>query len=268
MAGRRAILELYAKKMKLANGVSMDAAARGTTGFSGADLNNLLNESALLAARDGRKEITDADIDEARDKILMGPKKDRKMRPEDIKLTAYHEAGHAFLSMHYRNITDPIHKATILPRGHALGMVQYLPVDDKVSLTLEEIRADMEISLAGRAAEELFFGADKITTGAENDIAKATYIARRSITAWGMGAPKIGMAAINQVEAWGHHLLENASQKTAEAVDSEVREWLDAAYKSAISIIGKNKAKLKKLANELLSRETLTREEIEKILKK
>ncbi|MDR1826693.1 MAG: ATP-dependent zinc metalloprotease FtsH, partial [Rickettsiales bacterium] len=229
MAGRLAILELYAKKMKLAKDVSMTTAARGTTGFSGADLNNLLNESALLAARDGRGEITNADIDEARDKILMGPKKDRKMRPEDIKLTAYHEAGHALLSVHYKDITDPIHKATISPRGHALGMVQYLPTDDKVSLTLREIRAEMEICMAGRAAEELFFGKDKITTGAENDLAKATFLTRRAITAWGL-SDKIGKMTVNQVESWGRNALENASEETARTVDKEVKTWVDTAY--------------------------------------
>ncbi|MDR3208887.1 MAG: ATP-dependent zinc metalloprotease FtsH [Rickettsiales bacterium] len=267
MAGRLAILELYAKKMKFAKDVSLSVAARGTTGFSGADLNNLLNEAALHAAREGRKEIDNSDIDEARDKILMGPRKERKMRPQDVKLTAYHEAGHAFLSVHYKGITDPIHKATILPRGRALGMVQYLPVDDKVSLPLEEIRARIEIGLGGRATEELFFGADKITTGAESDIASATYLARKALTAWGM-SPKIGMVAVNQVESWGRNALENASQKTAEAVDAEVRTWIDSAYKRAKAILSKHKAKLKKLAEELLKRETLTSEEIEKIVVK
>ena len=267
MAGRLAILELYAKKMKIAKDVSLSVAARGTTGFSGADLNNLLNESALLAARDNRKEITNVDIDEARDKIMMGPKRDRKMRPEDVKMTAYHEAGHAFLSVHYRDVTDPIHKATILPRGHALGMVQYLPIDDKVSLSLQEIRAQLEISLAGRATEELFFGKDKITTGAESDIAMATHIARKSVTSWGL-SPKIGTVAVNQVESWGRNALENASEKTAELVDIEVRGWIDLAYKNSRALLSKSKAKVKKLAEELLKRETMTREEIEAIVLK
>ncbi|MDR2770211.1 MAG: ATP-dependent zinc metalloprotease FtsH, partial [Rickettsiales bacterium] len=232
LAGRLAILNLYAKKMKFKKGVSMATAARGTTGFSGADLSNLLNEAGLLAARSGRKEISAADLDEARDKILMGPKKDRKMRPEDIRLTAYHEAGHAFASVHYKGLTDPVHKATILPRGRALGMVQYLPVDDKVSVSLAEIRADLEISLAGRASEELFFGADKITTGAENDIAQATHIARKSVTAWGF-SDKVGAVAVNQVESWGRNALENASEKTAQLVDEEVRGWIAEAYRRA-----------------------------------
>jgi len=267
MAGRRAILKLYAKKMKLDKKVSLDVAARGTTGFSGADLNNLLNEAALLAARDGRKTISNADIDEARDKILMGPRKERKMRPEDIRLTAYHEAGHAFMSVHYKGVTDPIHKATILPRGRALGMVQYLPIDDKVSVTLAEILANLEISLAGRGAEELFFGASKITTGAENDIAMATHIVRKSITAWGL-SEKIGLIAVNQVESWGRSALENASQKTAESVDKEVKVWIDSAYDKVKKILSKNKAKVQRLAEELLGHETLTREEIEKIIGK
>ena len=265
MAGRREILDLYAKKMKVDKGVSLDDAARGTTGFSGADLKNLLNEAALLAARNNRKAITNADMDEARDKILMGPKKDKKMRKKDIEMTAYHEAGHAFLAIHHRDVTDPIHKATILPRGRALGMVQYLPTDDKVSVTREEILANLEIYFAGRAAEEVFFGADKITTGASNDIARATMIARRSIVEWGL-SDKIGTMAINQVDGWGRGLLESASEKTAEAVDVEVRSWVESAYKKAKTIIAKNKVKIKKLADELLKKETLTRSEIESLL--
>ncbi|MDR1027195.1 MAG: ATP-dependent zinc metalloprotease FtsH [Rickettsiales bacterium] len=265
-AGRLAILELYAKKMKFDKSVSLDAAARGTTGFSGADLNNLLNEAALNAARAGRTAVNDADIDEARDKILMGPRKDKKMRGEDLRRTAYHEAGHAMLSVSHAGLVDPIHKATILPRGRALGMVQYLPVDDKVSLTLAEIRADLEISLAGRAAEEIFFGADQITTGAENDIAQASRLARRAITAWGL-SPKVGMVSVNQVDGWGRGYLENASDDTARLVDAEVADWMAASYKRARAVLVKNRAKMKRLADELLARETLTREEIEKIIK-
>jgi cell division protease FtsH len=264
--GRREILDLYAKKFKIADGIDVQETARGTTGFSGADLENLLNEAALLAARAGRKEVTAKDIDEARDKILMGPKKDRKISAKDLKLTAYHEAGHAFVSMHYQDVTDPIHKATIIPRGRALGMVQRLPIDDKVSVTLAEIRADLAISMAGRASEEIFFGRDNITTGAEADIANATYMARRSITMAGL-SQKIGPVAVNQVDTFGHrHALENASEKTAEAVDAEVRAWLDAAYKDANAIISRGRTTVKKLADELLKRETLTRGEIEKIV--
>ena len=266
LAGRRDILDLYAKKVKIGTKVNLQDIARGTTGFSGADLENLLNEAALHAASANRKAITNDDIEEARDKTLMGPKKNRKMRDQDIKLTAYHEAGHAFVSMHYRNLADPIHKATIIPRGRALGMVQHLPVDNKVSITLAEVRARLAISMAGRAAEEIFFGADKITTGAEGDIAAATKLARQSITVAGL-SKKIGLVAINQVMPFGTRTaLENASEKTAEAVDAEVKSWINNAYTDSSKILTKNKTLVKKLAEELLKRETLTREEIEKIV--
>lgn len=266
MAGRREILDLYAKRVKIDDNINLQDIARGTTGFSGADLENLLNEAALHAVRNKRDKITPDDIEEARDKITMGPRKIRKMRPEDIKLTAFHEAGHAFVSLMYENIADPIHKATIIPRGRALGMVQHLPIDDKVSMTLAEVRANLSIALAGRCAEEIFFGADKITTGAESDIAMATRLARYSITTAGL-SKKVGLAAINQVGTFGTRgALENASEKTAELVDNEIQNWLTAAHTDATKHLTKNKKTVEKLANELLSRETLTGEEIREIV--
>lgn len=266
MAGRREILDLYAKKVKVGSDVNLQDLARGTTGFSGADLENLLNEAALHAVRNGRSEITPDDVEEARDKIIMGPRKIRKMRPEDIKLTAYHEAGHAFVSLMYADITDPIHKATIIPRGRALGMVQHLPIDDKVSMTLDEVRANLAIYLAGRSAEEVFFGANKITTGAESDIAVATRLARYSITTAGL-SKRVGLAAINQVGTFGvRGALENASEKTAELVDNEIKAWLDAAHNDATKHLTKNKKTVEKLANALLEHETLTGEEIREIV--
>ncbi|MBO7559556.1 MAG: ATP-dependent zinc metalloprotease FtsH [Alphaproteobacteria bacterium] len=266
MAGREEILKLHAKKIKMHESVDLGKLARGTTGFSGADLENLLNEAALHAVRSGRKLVADEDIEEARDKSLMGPRKIRKMRPEDIKLTAYHEAGHAFASTAFAGIADPIHKATIIPRGRALGMVQHLPIDDKVSMSLAEVRANLVIDLAGRAAEEIFFGADKITTGAESDIAAATALARRSITMSGL-SNKIGMVSVNQAQTFGARVpLEAASEKTAEMVDAEIRAWTDAAYKDAVKILTKNRATVEKLANELLTRETLTGDEIMEIV--
>ncbi len=266
MNGRREILELHAKKIKMDKDVSLENLARGTTGFSGADLENLLNESALHAVRVGHKLVNQEDMEEARDKLIMGPRKFRKLRPEDIKLTAYHEAGHAFVGTVYSNITDPIHKATIIPRGRALGMVQHLPIDDKVSMSIDEVRANLAIEMAGRASEEIFFGPDKITTGAEADIAMATRLARRSITTAGM-SPKIGMVAVNQIQSFGHRVpLESASEKTAEIVDTEIKAWTDKAYADALKIISKNKATVQKLAEELLKRETLTGEEIKEIV--
>lgn len=266
LSGRRAILDLYAKKIKVGDDVNIQDVARGTTGFSGADLENLLNEAALHAVRNGRTAIAHADIEEARDKILMGPRKTRKMRPEDIKLTAYHEAGHAFVSQMYSDITDPIHKATIVPRGRALGMVQHLPIDDKVSMTIAEVRANLSIALAGRSAEEVFFGADKITTGAESDIAMATRLARYSITTAGL-SPRVGLAAINQITNFGRSsALESASEKTAELVDNEIKAWLDTAHADATKLLVKNKKVVERLANELLTRETLTGDEIREIV--
>jgi len=268
MAGRKAILELHAKKIKMHEDVNLGDLARGTTGCSGADLENLLNEAALHAVRSGHKMVAPDDIEEARDKLIMGPRKIRKMRPEDIKLTAYHEAGHAYVSTVYADVTDPIHKATIIPRGRALGMVQHLPIDDKVSMSLAEIRANLAVALAGRAAEEIFFGADKITTGAESDIEMATRLARRSITTAGL-SDKIGLVAINQAQTFGARVpLENASEKTAEMVDAEIKSWLANAYADATRILNKNKSVVKKLAEELLERETLTGEEIMKIVGK
>lgn len=266
LSGRRAILDLYAKKIKVGDDVNIQDVARGTTGFSGADLENLLNEAALHAVRNGRTAIAHADVEEARDKILMGPRKTRKMRPEDIKLTAYHEAGHAFVSQMYSDITDPIHKATIVPRGRALGMVQHLPIDDKVSMTIAEVRANLSIALAGRSAEEVFFGADKITTGAESDIAMATRLARYSITTAGL-SPRVGLAAINQITNFGRSsALESASEKTAELVDNEIKAWLDTAHADATKLLVKNKKVVERLANELLTRETLTGDEIREIV--
>ncbi len=266
MAGRKAILELHAKKIKMHEDVNLGDLARGTTGLSGADLENLLNEAALHAVRAGHKMVAPEDVEEARDKLLMGPRKVRKMRPEDIKLTAYHEAGHAFVADHYSDVTDPIHKATIIPRGRALGMVQHLPIDDKVSMSLAEVRADLAVAMAGRASEEVFFGADKITTGAEADIAMATRLARRSITTAGL-SPKIGMVAVNQVQSFGTRVpLESASEKTAEAVDAEIKSWTDLAYRDAVKILTKNRATVEKLAKELLKRETLTGTEIREII--
>lgn len=264
--GRRDILNLHAKKFKIDEKLNMMDVARGTTGFSGADLENLLNEAALHAVRSNHTSVEQSDIEEARDKILMGPKKNQKMRPEDIKLTAYHEAGHAFVSMHYSGVTDPIHKATIIPRGRALGMVQHLPIDNKVSRTLDELQADLSVDLAGRASEEIFFGPNKITTGAESDIAMATRIARYAITMAGL-SKKIGMVAVNQANTFGQKMaLENASEKTAEMVDAEIRDWLDAAYRDAKNLVAKNKSTVEKIAVALLDKETLTGEEIREIV--
>ena len=268
LAGRDAILQLHAKKFKISPDVVIRDVARGTTGFSGADLENLLNEGALHAVRAGHKSVEQSDLDEARDKIMMGPKKNRKMRQQDIKLTAFHEAGHAFVSVMYADVTDPILKATIVPRGRALGMVQHLPIDDKVSMTIAEVRANLAVALAGRAAEQIFFGNDKITTGAESDIDMATRLARYAIATAGL-SPKLGLMAVKQSGAFGMRgQLENASEKTAEMVDAEIKNWMDKAYADSVKLLTKHKKTVEKLANELLQRETLTGDEIKKIVSK
>ena len=213
------------------------------------------------------EKITMEDLEEAVKKVTVGLEKhSRVISDKDKKLTAYHEAGHAFVSQHYADITDPIHKATIIPRGRALGMVQHLPIDDKVSMTIDEVRAQLSIALAGRAAEEVFFGVNKITTGAESDIANATRLARYSITTAGL-SDKIGLVAINQSNTWGgRSALENASEKTAESVDAEIRNWLEVAYKDAKQLVSKNKATVEKLAKALLDKETLSGDEIREII--
>ena len=265
--GREAIFKVHSRNKPLAPDVSFKILARMTSGFSGADIENLLNEAAILAARAGRKVIVMVDLLEGINKVIAGPqKKSRVVTETDKRITAYHEAGHAFVSMMYSDITDPIHKATIIPRGRALGMVQHLPIDDKVSMTIAEVRANLAIDLAGRSAEEVFFGSDKITTGAESDIAMATRLARYSITTAGM-SKKIGLAAINQVNSLGtRSALENASEKTAEMVDDEVRAWLDSAHADATRLLSKNKETVRKLAEELLAKETLTGDEIKEIV--
>ncbi|MCL2629429.1 MAG: ATP-dependent zinc metalloprotease FtsH [Alphaproteobacteria bacterium] len=265
--GRRDILKIYAEKLKLDGSVDLDVTARGTSGFSGAELANLMNEAALLAVRRKSKTVSAKDLDNARDKILMGPEKSIKMTDNDKKLAAYHEAGHAFLSVHYRDLSDPILKATIIPRGRALGMVQHLPKDEKRSLNLAEIRATLSIYMAGRAAEEVFLGKDKITTGAMADIAAATNLARHAVAQAGL-SKKLGMIALNEtVGGWGGmSRRENVSDKTAELLDAEIKSLIDKAYGDSVKVITKSKPKVKKLADELLKRETLSAAEINKIL--
>lgn len=266
-AGRADILKIYAAKIKLDSSVDLDVVARGTSGFSGAELANLMNEAALLAVRRKSNSVSNADLDGARDKILMGPEKSMKMTDADKRLAAFHEAGHAFLSVHYRAVADPILKATIIPRGRALGMVQHLPKDEKRSLNLSEIRANLSIYMAGRASEEVFLGRDKITTGAQADIAAATNLARHAVAQAGL-SPKLGMIALNEtIGGWGYMTRrENVSDKTAEVLDAEIKSLIDAAYKDSLKVVSKNKIKVKKLAEELLKRETLTAADINKIL--
>ncbi|MHA1541081.1 MAG: ATP-dependent zinc metalloprotease FtsH [Alphaproteobacteria bacterium] len=265
--GREKIVELHLKKVKSAKDVSASIIARGTPGFSGAELENLVNESALIAARKNHKQVMSADFEDARDKILMGAeRKSTVISPSELKNTAYHEAGHALCNIKLK-CADPIHKVTIIPRGRALGMVQQLPEKDRISLSREKIEADIVIAMAGRISEEIFFGKDKVTTGAMSDIRMATNLARHSVTEWGL-SEKLGPIAYEEAElGYGEtRNRTNLSDETAREVDNEIRKMVEAGYKKAKEIISKNKKEVELIANALLEHETITGDDVKKLL--
>ncbi|PIR39158.1 MAG: cell division protein FtsH [Alphaproteobacteria bacterium CG11_big_fil_rev_8_21_14_0_20_39_49] len=268
--GRTRILEVHMQKVPLAPDVDAKTIARGTPGFTGADLANLVNEAALLAARKNRKVVTMHEMEEAKDKVMMGAeRKSMVMDEEEKKLTAYHEAGHAVVSIHC-TASDPIHKATIIPRGRALGMVMRLPEKDKLSLTREKAKADMAVAMGGRVAEEMIFGYEKVTSGASSDIKMATNLARSMVTQWGM-SDKIGpiFHASNQDEVFlGHSVTQqkNVSEETAKIIDQEVKDLVNEGYKTAESILTKYRKELETLAKALLEYETLSGDEIREVL--
>ena len=260
LKGREAILKKYMNEVKILSDVDPLVIARGTPGFSGADLANLVNESALVAARFNRKSITKGDFEYARDKILMGAeKKSKTMTPEEISNTAHHEAGHAFCSVVLPQV-DPIHKATIVPRGRSLGLVQNLPERDKVSVTITEIKSDMAVAMAGRICEGVFFGEKNMTTGASSDFEQATNYARRAITEWGF-SKKIGHICYKHTENY------KVAEETQREIDLEVKKLVDEAYKTAYDLIIKNKKTVSKIAEALIKYETLTGDEIRAIVK-
>ena len=259
LKGREAILSKYMKEVNILSDVKAVNIARGTPGFSGADLANLVNEAALIAARNNRKQITENDFEYARDKILMGAeKKSKTMSPDEIKNTAYHEAGHALCAVLLPEV-DPIHKATIIPRGQSLGLVQKLPERDKVSVNITEIKSDIAVAMAGRISEEIFFGKDRVTTGASADIKMATEYARNAVIKWGL-SDKIGPVFYGTDENY------KCSEATSREIDEEVKHMLDEGYKLARLTISKNKATLEKLAKALLEYETLTGDEVRAIV--
>ena len=269
--GREKILKVHLRKVPLAPNVKPKIIARGTPGFSGADLANLVNEGALLAARRNKRFVTMDEMEDAKDKVLMGiERKSMVMKDDEKKLTAYHEAGHAIVAVHSKE-SDPVHKATIIPRGRALGMVMRLPESDRISVSKIKLKADLAVAMGGRFAEEIIFGPSKITTGASSDISMATNIARKMVTEWGMSY-KLGPLAYgeNEQEVFlGHSVTQkkNISESTAQEIDKEVRKIVDEAYKKAHSIIKKNINQLHKLAKGLLKYETLTGEEIKDVIK-
>ena len=269
--GREKILKVHLRKVPLAPNVKPKIIARGTPGFSGADLANLVNEGALLAARRNKRFVTMDEMEDAKDKVLMGiERKSMVMKDDEKKLTAYHEAGHAIVAVHSKE-SDPVHKATIIPRGRALGMVMRLPESDRISVSKIKLKADLAVAMGGRIAEEIIFGPSKITTGASSDISMATNIARKMVTEWGM-SDKLGPLAYgeNEQEVFlGHSVTQkkNISESTAQEIDKEIRKIVDEAYKKAHSIIKKNINQLHKLAKGLLKYETLTGEEIKDVIK-
>ena len=268
--GREKILKVHMRKTPLADGVEPRVIARGTPGFSGADLANLVNEAALLAARKGRRTVSMAEFEEAKDKVMLGSeRRSMVMTDEEKRLTAYHEAGHAVVALHCP-ASDPIHKATIIPRGRALGMVMRLPEGDRISLARDKIFADLRVACGGRIAEELIFGDDKITTGASSDIRMATDMARRMVTEWGM-SDKLGFLAYSADEQevfLGRSVSQqkNMADSTASIIDSEVRRIVDEAYDAATKILKKHNVELERLAQGLLEYETLDGEEIKIIV--
>jgi cell division protease FtsH len=269
--GREKILKVHMKKVPLSSNVDAMVIARGTPGFSGADLANLVNEAALLAARKNKRVVGMDDFEAAKDKVMMGAeRKSMVMSDNEKKLTAYHEAGHAIVALNEPE-SDPIHKATIVPRGRALGMVMRLPEGDRVSMSKAKLEADLAVAMGGRIAEEIIFGADKITTGASSDIHMATNIARRMVTEWGM-SEKLGFLRYSgdQEEVFlGHSVSQTKtmSDNTASLVDSEVRRIVDTAYVRATKTLNDKIADLHVLAKALLEYELLSGEEIKALLR-
>lgn len=268
--GRTKILEVHLRKVPKGPDVESRTIARGTPGFSGADLANLVNEAALLAARRNKKVVTMKELEDAKDKVMMGAeRRSMVMSDEEKRLTAYHEGGHAIVAINMP-ASDPVHKATIIPRGRALGMVMRLPEGDKLSVTREKMNADLAVAMGGRVAEELIFGYDKVTSGASSDIQMATKMARAMVAQWGM-SDKIGPVfhGEDQQEVFLGHMTQGraASPSTQALIDSEVKALIETAYDKAKEILTHHKEQLHTLANGLLEYETLSGDEIIALLK-
>jgi cell division protease FtsH len=268
--GREAILKVHVKNVPLAPNVDLKVIARGTPGFSGADLMNLVNEAALLAARREKRLVTAQEFEDAKDKVMMGAeRRTMVMSEEEKRNTAYHEAGHALVAITVP-ASHPVHKATIIPRGRALGMVMQLPERDQISMSYEEMTSRLAVMMAGRVAEELTFGHKNVTSGASSDIDQATKLARAMVTQWGF-SDKLGKVAYgeNQQEVFlGHSVAQskNVSEDTAQIIDAEVRRLVDEGYDTAKKILTKRKKDLEALAQGLLEYETLTGSEIDALM--
>ncbi|MFT4091703.1 MAG: ATP-dependent zinc metalloprotease FtsH [Asticcacaulis sp.] len=265
LTGREAILRVHMRQVPLAVDVDVKVIARGTPGFSGADLANLVNEAALMAARKDRKLVSMKDFEDAKDKVLMGAeRKSMAMNDEEKKLTAYHEGGHAIVALRAPE-ADPVHKATIIPRGRALGMVMQLPEGDRYSQNYVQMTSRLAILMAGRVAEELIFGKDKVTSGASSDIQQATRLSKAMVTRWGY-SDALGLVNYKDAEDEYGALGRDVSEATAQQIDAEVRKLVQTGYDDAKRILTENLDALHRLAQTLLDVETLTGEEIEKVL--
>jgi cell division protease FtsH len=269
--GREKILRVHMRKVPLASDVDPKVIARGTPGFSGADLANLVNEAALLAARMGKRVVAMHEFESAKDKVLMGTERRSLVMSEaEKRMTAYHEGGHALCAMHEPEC-DPVHKATIIPRGRALGLVMSLPEGDRYSKSKSKLLAELTMAMGGRAAEEIVFGPDKVSNGASGDIKMATDQARRMITEWGM-SEKLGMISYgdNGQEVFlGHSVTQhkNVSEETAREIDAEIKDIIGKAYAKAKRILTENVEELHRIARGLLEHETLSGDEIRTVLR-
>ena len=268
--GREEILKVHVKKVPLAKDVNLTTVARGTPGFSGAALANLVNEAALLAARKNKRKVTLKDFDEAKDKVLMGAeRKSMAMDDREKMNTAYHEAGHAICSL-YTEGSDPIHKATIIPRGRALGMVQQLPEKDRYSITRQQMMSRLIVAMGGRVAEEMKFGYDAVTSGASGDIQMATNLARSMVTEWGMSD---ALGPVLYAENSGEVFLgksvtqnQNMSEETARLVDAEIKRLVTEGYEGAKKLLKEKEKEWTMLAEALIEYETLTGDEIKQVI--
>jgi cell division protease FtsH len=270
LKGRAAILTVHAKNKPIAKNVDLPSYAKRTPGFTGADLANVLNEAALLAAREGNKVISNTDLDEAIDRVMAGPQKQsRLMTEEERRITAYHEGGHALVA-HALPHTDPVHKVTIMPRGRALGYTMVLPDEDRYAVTRNQMLDQLAYTMGGRAAEELIF--HDPTTGASNDIEKATNLARAMVTQYGMtetlGAIKLGISDSQPFLGRDYGHQRDYSENVAAIVDTEIRLMIENAHQEAFDVLVANRDVLDELVNELLEKETLNKEEIEAVFKK
>ena len=268
--GREKILRVHMRNVPLSPDVNVKTIARGTPGFSGADLANLVNEAALMAARKNRRMVLQRDFEDAKDKVMMGSeRKSMAMSDEEKKLTAYHEGGHALVALSVPS-ADPVHKATIIPRGRALGMVMQLPEADRYSMKLQQMTSTLTILMGGRVAEELIFGRENVTSGASSDIEQATRLARSMVTRWGL-SEELGVVSYgeNQEEVFlGHSVArtQNISADTAQKIDSEIKKLVHGGYEEARRILTEKLEDLHTLAKALLEFETLSGDEIVKVL--